>query len=98
MVNIMNEVYEKIYELEEYIDSLSIFKKMDDALNNIKNNKELTKKIEAYHQKEDERLKKEIYLDKDFYNYKQLETEVNLLIVRINQKLRKEFNGKGCNL
>ena len=94
----MNEVYEKIYELEEYIDSLSIFKKMDDTINNIKNNEDLTKKIETYHQKEDEKLRKEIYLDKDFYNYKQLETEVNLLIVRINQKLRKEFNGRGCNL
>lgn len=53
------------------------------------NNKELISKIERYQQTKLDILKKEIESSPSFLAYKEKETNVNLLILGINQKFKQ---------
>lgn len=42
-------------------------------------------------------LKLELFKNKDFVEYKHLENDINILILAINQKLKKLVSERGCN-
>jgi hypothetical protein len=60
----------------------------------IKENKNLTSKIESYHTKPNQKLKTEIYQDPLYQEYISLETNINIMILELNSKL-KTINNKG---
>ena len=59
------------------------------SLNDIYDDKELIELINKYKETGDETLKKEIYNNEKFMEYKRLENETNLLIMKLN-KIFKE--------
>ena len=93
----MNELIDKVEELKEEIDSLDEIVKLKELNEKIMLDKDLLKDIEEYNKTQDENIKERIINNKLFREYKHKETDCNLLIMEINQKL-KEINNrnKGC--
>ena len=92
----MEEVYEKLHKLENELDNLSLFKDLKEAYEEVNNNKELVSKIEKYNITKDNSLRLEIYNYEEIKKYKKLENEVNLLILKINNKLKRINNERSC--
>ena len=90
----MNEVIEKTDALIKEIDNMDKVSKIKELNKIIKNDKELTKLIEKYKESGDESLKQQIIDNELFKEYKELEIDINLLIMEINSKL-KSINNKG---
>ena len=90
----MNEVIEKTDALIKEIDNMDKVSKIKELNKIIKNDKELTKLIEKYKESGDENLKQQIIDNELFKEYKELEIDINLLIMEINSKL-KSINNKG---
>ena len=92
----------------EFINDLIKTFELDERITNLKNKKEkllsekeFVEKIEKFktldiYSNEYKNLKKELFQDPDFVTYKQLENELNLLILEINQKLNTLTDKKGC--
>lgn len=66
------------------------------SLNDIYDDKELIELINKYKETGDETLKKEIYNNEKFMEYKRLENETNLLIMKLN-KIFKEIGDSNEN-
>ena len=93
----MEELIEKMEQLKEEISRDLVVVDYLKEKKKILNNKELISKIERYQQTKLDILKKEIESSPSFLAYKEKETNVNLLILGINQKfkiLRGEFDCK----
>ena len=90
----MNELIEKLEGLKKELDNTNQIKELKEYSRRIQKNKKLLEKIKQYQETKDERIKEEISQNQEFREYKKKETEVNLLIMEINQKL-KEINPKG---
>ena len=92
----------------EYINELIRIIDQDKRIIDIKKNKEKLLLNEAFIEKlnklktldiyssEYKTLKKELFDNSDFVLYKQLENDINLLILEINQKLNTLTDKKGC--
>lgn len=93
----MNEIYDKLDEVKYILDHQEIFDKLNESLEKIKLNGELINKIKKYNETKDENLRLDIYQYEEIKEYKNLENEVNLLILQINQKLKKIKDVGGCN-
>lgn len=93
----MNEIYDKLDEVKNSLNHLEIFDKLNESLEKIKLNDELINKIKKYNERKDENLRLDIYQYEEIKEYKNLENEVNLLILQINQKLKKIKDVGGCN-
>ena len=85
----MNELYELVENLKSYLDNLDDIKNIKDINKNLSKDKDLLNKIELYRNNKDINLKKEILSNKDFKEYKRLESNINLLILEINSKLKE---------
>ena len=85
----MEELYELVENLKSYLDNLEDIKNIKDINNKLSNNKELLDKIDLYRKTSDINLKKEILSNKDYKEYKRLESNINLLILQINTKLKE---------
>lgn len=92
----MEELEEKIdkiiYELNknEYIKKINILNKK------IKEDNNLQKLIEEYTKSNKEESKKQIIQNENYLEYKECETEINLLIMYINKRLKEITNRNGC--
>lgn len=62
------------------------------------NDKELVQQIEKYNYSKDERIKEEILKNNVFREYKHQEAELNILILEINQELKKITKKDKCGL
>lgn len=85
----MEELYELVENLKSYLDNLDDIKNIKDINKNLSKDKDLLNKIELYRNNKDINLKKEILSNKDFKEYKRLESNINLLILEINSKLKE---------
>lgn len=94
----MEKLYEKIDKLKEELSKTDQVRKIKELNKKVKSNQELQDKINTYHKTFDENIKKEIYQNCLFKEYKQSETELNILILEINNKLKKITNKGKCNL
>jgi len=93
----MEKLIEKVENLKEALDEDNRVLAIKKLNNQIKNNPDLQNKINEYKIHPSEELKKEIYDIVLYKNYKKAETEINILIMEINKKL-KEISKKGqCN-
>lgn len=85
----MEELIEKLEQLKEEISKDPVVVDYLKEKKKIFNNKELISKIERYQQTKLDILKKEIESSPSFLAYKEKETNVNLLILGINQKFKQ---------
>lgn len=92
----MNELIEEVEKLKEELNNTTQVKEIKDLNKKIRKEEELLKKIEEYNKNNNEELKKEIISNPMFKEYKNKETELNLLILELNQKLKVLKDKKGC--
>lgn len=90
----MEELIEKVENLKASLDDCDKVKRIKSINSEIMQDKELLNLIKKYNETMDEAIKKEIINHKLFLDYKHEETELNLLIMDINSRL-KDINSKG---
>lgn len=91
----MEELIEKLEQLKKEISSLDIVEELHKRKDEVMNDSSLVEKIEEYKKHPEESLKKEIISSPSFLAYKEMETEIDLLILQINQefkKIRKKYD------
>ena len=92
----MNELIAKVDKLKETLDNTKEVKEITKLNKEIMKDKELLKLVEEYQKTQDESIKEKIIHNPLFKEYKKKETDLNLIILEINQKL-KEITGKRNN-
>ena len=90
----MNELMNSVDNFLNELDSSSLVLDLKEVLNKVKEDKELVKLLEEYNTYSKEDIKNEIIKNKTFQEFKIKETELNLFIMEINQKL-KTISKKG---
>ena len=90
----MNDLMEKVDNLITSIDETKQVQDIKSINEKIMEDKELLDLIKRYQETQDEKLKEKIINNKLFSDYKEKETELNILILDINSKL-KDINDKG---
>ena len=94
----MEKLYEKLDNLKKILDEDEHIIKIKELTNKIMNDKELVQQIEKYNYSKDERTKEEILKNNVFREYKHQEAELNILILEINQELKKITKKDKCGL
>ena len=90
----MNELMNSVDKFLTELDSSSIVLNLKDALEKVKKDDELLKLLEEYNAYPKENIKNKILKNQTFQEFKIKETELNLFIMEINQKL-KTISKKG---
>lgn len=88
----MEKLIEKVENLKTCIQNEEVVIEFLKAKKNVFNDNSLIEKIEKYHLSFDNQLKNEIITSPSFLAYKEKETNINLLILDINQKFKKCFD------
>jgi len=96
------EINKKIDSLIVLLDNDARMIKLVEKKNKILKNKELLEKVNELKSLDSysnnyKLLKQELFNDEDFVSFKELENEINYLILEINNKLRKLTNERRCN-
>lgn len=94
----MNNLIEKVDTLKNILNSQEEIKKIRSLNKEIQLDKKLISQINNFKTSQDENIKKQITSNELFKEYKNLETEINLIILGINQKLKEITNKGKCNL
>lgn len=93
----MEKLLELMKQLEDKLDKEPKILETKEVLSKIYVDKQLLALIEEYKLSRKEELKYEIYKNVNFKRYKELENDINIIILQINQKL-KNITSKGkCN-
>ena len=92
----MEELIEKLEQLKKEISSLDIVEELHKRKDEVMNDSSLVEKIEEYKKHPEESLKKEIISSPSFLAYKEMETEIDLLILQINQEFKKIRKSYDC--
>lgn len=90
----MKDLIDKVENLKEALNDTKQVKEIKDINKLIMNDKELLELIKKYNETQDEDIKTKILNNELFKDYKDKETELNILILEINSKL-KEISNKG---
>ena len=93
----MDELIEKTEQLKKSLDKTKEIQELQAVNKEIMKDKELLKDIEEYNRTQDEKIKKRIINKKIFREYKKKETDCNILIMSINQKLKTINSERSCN-
>lgn len=94
----MEKLIEQVEILKKSLDNTTEVKNIIILNKKIKDSKELQEKINKYKERLNNSLKEEIYNDSLYKEYKEAETNLNILILKINKELKK-INSKGkCGL
>lgn len=94
----MEKLIEQVEILKKSLDNTTEVKNIIILNKKIKVSKELQEKINEYKERLNNNLKEEIYNDSLYKEYKEAETNLNILILKINKELKK-INSKGkCGL
>lgn len=94
----MDKLIEKVENLKKELDNQENIKKIKELNNKIFLDKELISLIEKYKLTQNEEIKKEIISNKLYKEYKEIETDINILILSINQKLKKITKKGKCSI
>ena len=92
----MNELIEKVENLKKSISEIDKIKEIQELNKEIIKDKELLKLVEEYNRTQDENIKKEIVNNELFKKYKVLETDINVIILEINSKLKQICDKGKC--
>lgn len=94
----MEELIRQVANLKESLNNTTEVKTIIELNKKLATSKELQEKINNYKERVNESLKTEICQDEFYQKYKVAETDLNILILKINKELKK-INSKGkCNL
>lgn len=94
----MEKLIEQVEILKKSLDNTTEVKNIIILNKKIKDSNELQEKINKYKERLNNNLKEEIYNDSLYKEYKEAETNLNILILKINKELKK-INSKGkCGL
>lgn len=94
----MEKLFEKLNILKETLDETQTIKEIKKLNQELASNQVLLSLVEKYNLTKDERLKEKIINNDLFRRYKHQETELNILILEINQVLKKITNKDKCGL
>ncbi len=92
----MNELIELTDNLKKSLDETTEVKVIKELNKEISKDKELLNNIKEYNLTHDESIKSKILSNELFNKYKDNEIELNILIMKINQELKKISVKKGC--
>ena len=97
----MDELNNKIDELIELLNSDNRIIKLEELKNKLLSDKDFISKIGKLkdldiYSKEYLDLKKELFENSEFVSFKELENEINYLIMEINSKLNTLTNERRC--
>ncbi len=94
----MEELIEKVEKLKESLNQSEPVQEIIQAKEEMMKETELLEMIQKYKEKQDESIKEEIIKNKKYREYKKKETDLNILIMEINQELKKLTKGsKDCH-
>jgi cell fate (sporulation/competence/biofilm development) regulator YmcA (YheA/YmcA/DUF963 family) len=93
----MNELIDKVEQLKRSIDDTKEVKELLRLNKKIMQDKDLLNKIKEYQVNPQESLKEEIVGHPLFLKYKEKETNLNVLILMINQELKKLKDKGTCH-
>lgn len=88
---------EKLDNLIKQIDNEKCVKNIKKLNKEVFKDKELIDLVTKYNLTKDIKIKKELFSNQKFQLYKEMETEVNLLIMKINSKLKEISKGSSCS-
>ena len=96
------EIEEKLDNLIDLLDKDSRIIDITNLKDKVINDEELINKIHKLNEldkysDEYKDVKKELFNNEDFVSFKELETEINYLILGINSKLKELTNERRCN-
>lgn len=94
----MEDLIEKVDNLIDAIDNTKQVKEIKTVNEEIMKDKKLLDLIKKYNETYDDKIKKQILENKLFSEYKDKETELNILILDINSKLKKISSKGKCNI
>lgn len=94
----MERLLELTEQLKKELDEQEEIKKIKELNQKIQKEKQLQEQLLAYQKEKDPSIKEQIYKNKTYQEYKEAETNINLLIMEINQELKKIKNKGKCNL
>ena len=94
----MEKLIEKIDKLKHVLDKEDAAIKIKELNKKVQQDSELVDLLSRYHNSNDEMVKQEIINNSLFREYKEKETEINLLILEINSKLKKITKKDKCQL
>ena len=93
----MEELIEKVENLKKELDSNEHVQRIRELNSVIYQDTELMGQIEEYRIHPSDELKKKIYSNPVFSEYKLEENEINFLILSIRSELKKIKGSKGCS-
>lgn len=94
----MEKLIESLSSLKDELDNTELVKDIKTLNEEISNNSELLKLLDDYKIKPAEENKNKIIRNELFQKYKEKETDINLLIMEINSKLKQISNkDKWCS-
>ena len=92
----MEELLEKIDNLKTSLNNEEVIIRINKLNKEVEKEKDLLNLINEYKLNNKESIKKEIYNNELFKKYKESETDLNLLIMSINTKLKEINTGRKC--
>ncbi len=92
----MEELIEKVDILKKSLNQEDIVQEIKELNNKVKTDKQLLSLIENYRTTKDENIKKQILENSLFREYKEKETEINILILEINKRLKEITKKDKC--
>ncbi len=93
----MEELILKVNNLIDTIDNSDIVKDIKKYNDKVMKDEKLLKLLEKYQETKDEKTKEEIMSNKLFQEYKLKESDLNIMIMSINQKLKAISKERSCN-
>jgi len=94
----MEELIRRVEILKDALDKQLCIKRIKKLNEEIKQNHKLMEMIHHYTCSYDDSLKEKIYKEGLFQEYKEAETDVNILILSINSQLNKIRDKGSCQL
>lgn len=92
----MEELILLVDNLIKSIDDTTLVSEIKELNKELLKDQELMKLLEEYKYNKSDSLKEKIISNDLFYKYKQKETDLNILIMSINQRLKSISSKDGC--
>jgi len=94
----MEELLEKLDNLKKEIDNLDFVKELLELQDKISKDEVLSNKLKEYKEYPNNKLKEDIMNNPLFKKYKEKETDLNILILDMNNRLKEISKNGDCKL
>ena len=96
----MHDIIKKTYELIDNLEDSNLIKQLDIAKYNVYNNDRLMNLINkakcSYNEEEIRKIRQILLKDKDYNTYMKCYNELNLIVLKINQRYNSYFENRSC--